>query len=182
MKGFIAALVAIVSVGAGVLIAYVNYNNDAEALETAIEVQYKGNQSELANYGLKVVEAAKVSDKMKDALTEVATAAIQGRYGTEGSKAVFQWIQEQNPTVSPELYVQLQRIIEAGRTKFDNSQKLLLDKCGTYQNMRKQIPSKWFLSFAGFPKLGSLEKICTPITSEHARDAFNTGVDKGVKF
>ena len=43
----------------------------------------------------------------KDDMKEVIETALTARYGQDGSKATWQWIKEQNPSVDPSLYKKL---------------------------------------------------------------------------
>ena len=118
---------------------------------------------------------------MKDDLKEVIKEAIGGRYGAEGSKATWQWIQENNPSVDPSLYQNIQQAIEAGRNKFENAQTLLLSRCQEYQTQQGYLVRGVFIRMTGYPKI-DMEKMCTPIVSEYGKEAFDTGVEQGLKL
>lgn len=169
------ALVVLSIVGSG--ISHYNY---AVRAEQGIKSAWENNENILGQYSLKVIEAAKVPDKYTEDLRSVYRDAMSGRYGDDGSGAVMQWIQEQNPQLSPEMYTNLQNIIEAGRTKFENAQTELVDRKRAYQIELNSLWSGMMLSVTGFPKINLDDyKI---ITSEHAKETFETGVDKGVSF
>lgn len=157
--------------------------NSAVTMEAGINAQYKDNQNVLGQYGLKVAEAARVSDKYKDAVVEVATAAIEGRYGEDGSRGVFQWLKEQNPVVDVTIYRNIQQIIEAGRNQFTNNQTMLLEKCRVYEAQRNSLFTGTVLNFFGFPKnVENLTKVCTPIVTAEAEKAFTSGKAEAIKF
>jgi len=160
----------------------INVHNTAISYETGIERTYKNNQNVLSAYSLKIVEAAQVTDMARDDLTKVVQAAIGGRYGENGSQATWQWIKENNPSIDPALYRTIQTMIEAGRNKFENEQTILLDQCAEYQNYRNYAVSGLMLRILGFPKVKDLEKMCTPIKSGYANNAFETGIETGVKL
>lgn len=174
-------LTLILGVAAIFGLSYVSYANKGNEWENQIDASYKNNQNILGQYSLKVQEAAHVSDKYSEALTALISKALDARYGEDGSKAAFQWIQEQNPNLDPQVYVKLQQIIEAGRNEFKVSQTSLLDQCRVYKTNTGYIWSGFWLRLAGYPKEG-LEKKCTPINSEYSQDAYKTGVEKGVVF
>lgn len=170
--------------GIGILLfgAFIQTYNAAIRYETTIEASYKNNQNILGQYGLKVVEVAKVSEKYSEQLKNIVTASMEGRYGQNGSQAVFQWIQEQNPTVDPSIFRNVQQVIEAGRNEFQNNQTLLLDQCRSYDSFRQQFWNQFLLGLGGFPRLDNLTKVCTPITTTEADKAFETGKATKVEF
>ena len=91
-------LIAVSLIGSA--ISYYNYGVRTEA---GIVAAWENNENILGQYSLKVIEAAKVPDKYTEDLRTVYREAMTGRYGDDGSGAVMQWIQEQNPQLSPEL-------------------------------------------------------------------------------
>lgn len=161
---------------------FVNAYNTAITHETGIERTYKNNQNVLSSYSLKMAEAIQIPSIARDDLVAVIKEAIGGRYGSDGSKATWQWIKEQNPSVDPQLYRTLQTMIEAGRNKFENSQTILLDQCAEYQNYRSYLLSGFMLRVMGFPKMNDIEKVCTPIKSGYAQQSFDTGIEEGLKL
>ena len=119
----LAVVAAIIGLGVA---SYVSAHNTGVKLENKIEAVWEDNENILAQAGLKVSESAQVADKYKDGLKDVLREAMGGRYGDNGSQAVFQWIQEQNPSVDASVYKQIQQVIEASRNEFKNGQKLLI--------------------------------------------------------
>jgi hypothetical protein len=140
--------------------------------ESDIDAQYKNNKIALAGYTNKIMDMVQVPKMAVGHIKEVATAAIQGRYGEKGSQALFQAIQEQNPSVDPGLYRQLMQAMEAGRNSFDADQASLMDKCRVYEKYRQQEPQEIFVSFFGFPKFDKTE--CTPVTTAQTEQDFKT--------
>src|SRR5690606_7192000 len=102
-------------------------------MERQLEAIKTDNRNIYAQYGQKVLEVAQVPDMYIADVVKVTTAALEGRYGPDGSKAVFQWIQEQNPNVDPSLYRAVQQVIEAGRSDFENGQRRLIDVRRQYE-------------------------------------------------
>lgn len=154
-----------------------NMDNQAKA-------QYEQMENVQANYALKVQEAVQVPGMKTDDLSRVMREAFEGRYGEDGSKAAFQWIQENYPgQVSDALYSKVQVIIEAGRNQFQNEQKLLIDIKRQYQTVLDNDPlftMGWWLKTVGFPKKDLAEyKI---ISSAHAKKSFDTGIDEGLQL
>ena len=116
----------------------------------------------------------------RDDFTKVVQAQMQGRYGKEGSKASFQWLKEHNVQFDSTLYVQMQRMIEAGRNDFEQNQKVLIDKKRLYQKALDSMPTGIVMRFIGFPKI-DLNKFGI-VTSDFSDKAFATGKENGLKL
>ncbi|KWU19111.1 hypothetical protein [Burkholderia cenocepacia] len=180
-KGFSSgAVVALVAAGLAVLVlggSYVSAYNAGNQMEQTIKATYENNQNILSSYQQKVQEAAQVPGMMTDDIVKVTQAAITGRYGDQGSRAVFQAISERNPQVSEKLYVKLQEIIEGGREEFKTNQTRLIDTKRAYET---NLGSFWrgsFMHLAGYPKinLGDYKVVKT----DSAVAAFKTGRESG---
>lgn len=154
-------------------LSYMSAVNKGIAFESGIKATWENNENLLAQYGQKVMEAAQVTEMARDDITKVVRDAVQGRYGQEGSKALFQAITEQNPSVDPALYRTIQQIIEGGRTEFQQGQTRLIDQKRAYELALGQLPVGFLLRWAGFPKLNLAEY--KAITTERASKAFDTG-------
>lgn len=173
-------LLGIVGVlGIFALVNYITYRNSGVRMENDIKARWENNENILGQYSLKVKEAIKVPGLQAEALKDVMKSALEARYGADGSQAVFQFIKEAYPgQVDNTLYQKVQQIIEAGRNEFQNNQTALVDAKRVYENQLGYFWSGLWLDLAGYPKIDlSKYKI---ITSEHAEEAFKTGVDKGV--
>jgi len=168
-------LVAVFCVG-----SYINAYNYGNSTEAQIKAEYSNMENILGQYSLKVAEAAQVPAAYRDDLKTVVSAAMTGRYGQDGSKAVFQFIKEQNVQVDSSVYKQLQQTIEGGRNQFENSQTKFIDVKRVYETNLGSFWTGTWLKVAGYPKINLAEfKL---ISSEHAQDTFKTGVDKGLKI
>lgn len=138
--------------GAGFM-SYVSAYNYGNSLEVQLKAKKEDNKNVLAQYGQKVMEIAQVPEMYKNDLVEVTTAAIQGRYGADGSKATFQWLKEQNPNLDASLYAKIQQVIESGRNDFQNSQTQLIDIRRSYETALGSFWQGMWLKFAGYPKI-----------------------------
>lgn len=176
--GFGVAAVVLVGAAIGTYITYANLGNRTEV---AIKAKYANNENIYANGTMKIMEAAQVPEMYVADLKQIVTAAISGRYGNEGSRATFQWIQEQNPTVDPGMYLKIQQIIEGFRNEFQNAQTGLLDQCRNYETLRGNVWSGFWLQLAGYPKM-DIDKMCTIVSTDKARMTFETKTDTGVKL
>ena len=154
-----------------------NYGNRQVNL---IKKQHENMQNVLSAYSLKLKEAAQIPDMYKDDLKEVYKAVLEGRYGENGSKAMFQFFQEKNPNFDSSLYTKLQQIIEAGRDEFKVEQTKLLDLKNSFETNLGYVWTGMWMKLAGYSKEDVAEyKI---IKSDHATKAFESGVDTEIKL
>ena len=165
-----AALVLIF--GISILGWVIGFNNECIRQEKGIEAQYKQNQNKYDNMVKAIREVAQIPEMYADDLKKVFTAAIQGRYGQDGAKATWQWIQEQNPQVDASIYKQVQQVIESGRREFEADQKGLIDKKRVYETYFQQFPASTLAGIMGFPRI-DLAKFDI-VTSAETDKAFQT--------
>lgn len=163
--------------GIGSYISAANYGNTAEK---ELEAVWSNNQNVLGQYTLKVQEAAQVPAMYKDDLKEVVTAAVQGRYGADGSKAVMQWLKEANVPFDSSMYTKMQQIIEAGRNQFTTEQTRMIDVKRSYETNLGYVWRGFWLKLAGYPKI-DLAKF-KPVVAGDTAKAFETGVQAPIKM
>lgn len=165
-------LAVLVFVGFAVVGYVVSTANYANRIEQQLKAAQTDNKNILANYGQKVIEAAQVPGMYADDVARVTREAIEGRYGDKGSQAVFQWIQEQNPTIDSQLYVKIQQIIEGGRKDFEIGQRRQIDIRRQYETSLGEIPRGWVMGMVGYPKLNLSD--FDIVSTDRADEAFRT--------
>lgn len=166
----------VVSISVVIMVMFIGVYNFGNSSEQRLEAKLKDNKVVLANYHKKVAEAVQVPAMARDDLVKVVTAAIQGRYGEGGSKAVFQMITEQNPSIDPSLYSKIQQIIESGRDKFENNQKEMIDIERAYRTTLGSFPKGIILNILGYPRV-DLNKFKIIVDSS-TEEAFDTGKEE----
>ncbi|MBX9837874.1 MAG: hypothetical protein K2X69_06110 [Silvanigrellaceae bacterium] len=164
----------------------VSVRNDFVRLENAIHANYEDSKNVHSNYVLKIKEMAQVPKMATEQLTKIVREAIQGRYGDDGSKAVFQFIQEQNPTVDPQLYTNIQKEIAGGRTDFENKMRVVIDSKRVSHNMLDDTVGGFVLEFMGMPRKnigynGGKDDYPVIMAAQSA-ETFKTGIDNGVNM
>lgn len=165
--------VFLVFIGAiGLVGSVIGINNDLVAQEEGLKAQYKQNQNNYDNYIKKLLESAQVTENYASDLKSLYKDAMAGRYGADGSKAVFQFLKEQNPNLDPSMYSKLQQMIEAGRNSFEAEQKSLLDKKRVYETGLRTFPNNLVAKFLGFPSKEIAE--IDIVTSASTEETFRT--------
>jgi hypothetical protein len=127
--------------------------NQAISFENGIKANYSNNQNVYDNYTKKVMEAAQIPNKYANDLKGLYSEAIGKRYGKEGSKAMFQWLQEHNPTLDPSIYKEIQVIIENGRDEFKVNQSSLIERKREYDIFLTTFPNNVITGMLKFPKI-----------------------------
>lgn len=163
-----------------VVAMYIKYHNLGVTFEKRLEGTWQENKVVLNTYTTKVQEVAQVPGMMRDDLGKVIEQTFQGRYGSDGSKAVFQFIQEQNMNLDPQLYRQIQQVMEAGRNDFQTSQKVLIDVKMNYQAALDYAWSGFWLGVAGYPKLDLTKYNIVTLGEVEAK--FESGRDEVIKL
>lgn len=160
--------------------SYISAANYGNRTEVALRAKMEDNENIYAQGTQKVMEIAQVPAMYRDDLKTVITAAIQGRYGENGSQATFQWLKEQNPGLDASMYTKIQQVIESFRNEFKNAQTGMLDMRRSYETALGSVWQGMWLRIAGYPKL-DLSKF-TIVTTDKARQTFETKRDSGIQL
>jgi len=180
MKALVVVGISFLGILGIVAMSYISAYNTGNRLENTIKATYEDNQNVLAQYGNRIAEAAQIPAMQRDDLAAVVTAALDARYGEEGSKAMFQFIQEQNPTIDSTVYTQLQRMIEAGRIDFANAQTRLIDQKRVYETALGSFWGGTWMRIAGYPKI-NLDEYDIVINAR-TEEAFQTGKEEAIQL
>ena len=176
--GVVATVVGVIAIS---YISNANYGNRAER---TLEATWADNENVLAQYSLKISEIAQVPAMYRNHVKDIYREVLAGRYGDNGSQAMFQFLKEQNPQIDAGLYKAIQQAMEAGRNEFRVAQTRLIDQKRVYVTNLGYVWKGMWLEIAGYPMLnvgfqGGADDF-EIITSEYAIEAFKTGVDKGI--
>lgn len=171
----IMAVLALVGFG-----SYVSASNYGNRMERQLEAKYADNENVLSSGYQQLKGVAGVTKMATDDNIAVFKAAIQGRYGANGSQAVFQMLKEQNPQIDPQLYRKVQQVVESTQREFQVSQTQMLDVKRSYETELGSFWKGMWMGFAGYPKI-DLKKFVI-ISSEGASEAFRTKKQEAPNF
>ncbi len=93
----------------------VSAHNYAVGVEANIKAQYDNNRNSLSSTTLKIKEMFSVRDEHYKGLKDIIESTMVGRYGKDGSKAVFQFLKENNLKPDTKLDLNVQNVISSGR-------------------------------------------------------------------
>lgn len=170
----------------GVLIAiiaipsYISAANWGNRTEQALLAKVENNENIYGQGVQKVIEIAQVPSMYAADVSKITKEAISGRYGAEGSKAVFQMLQEQNPQLDASMYKKIQQTIEAFRNEFQQNQTEMIEMKRNYLTALGNVWQGFWLRIAGYPKT-DLSKFAI-VTTDKAAETFRTHRDTGIQL
>lgn len=153
---FLAVLGVVGMLVVGVIFGFIGFQNESNRYENGIKAQYDNNRNVYDNGWKKVKEMAQVPELYTDQLKDLYDGTMTGRYGPNGSRALLQFIQEQNPTLDATLFRQIQQAIESFRNQFQQSQTELVARRQQYENYLTTNTSSRFynwVSGGSYPKI-----------------------------
>lgn len=170
VTGIGVGLIAFAIVG---VVSVIGIYNTCVRHEADIKAQYSENQNNYDKLFKTVAETAQVPTAYANDLKDLYTTTTATRYGQGGSKAVFQFIKEHNPTLDSSLYKQVQQVIESGRIDFESKQASLIDRKRVYESQVINTAVTGFVAkVLGFPRI-DLTKFDI-VTSAHTTSTFET--------
>jgi hypothetical protein len=179
-QGIVVAVIAALVIGV-LFMMYVSASNYGNRTEQNITANYDNNENIYAMGTQKVMEIAQVPGMYADDLKKVVTAAVQGTYGPNGSQATVQFLKERDVRLDPSMYTKIQQVIEGFRNEFQHAQTGQITMCKEYKISLGNFWQGKMLSFAGKPSI-DLEKYCKPVTTDKARQTFETKRDSGIQL
>lgn len=180
LVGVLIAVVILASILVPAIIGYISAYNLGNRVENQLVAMLENNENIYANGTQKVIEIAQVPSMYSEQVAKVTREAIQGRYGNDGSKAVFQMIQEQNPQLDSAAFTRIQVVIEEFRNKFETAQRDMIDVKRSYKTNLGSIWMGFWLGVAGYPKIDMTK--FDIVTTDVARETFNSHRDKGINL
>ncbi len=152
-----------------VFIMNISYQNIYERIDQDIQAQYKKIESNYEKMSRVILQQAGILNKYSTDFREIYKGMMQGRYGKDGSKAMWQWIKEQNPQIDSALYAKLMTTVEAQRTGFDRQQGKVTDMIAESNKMLKVAPARWFVN-------GEIKE-AKIVSSSNTKVIMETGID-----
>ena len=128
---------------------YVGWSNGANKFEADIPAQYLQMQNVYDNGWKQVMEENQISDKYADQVKDIFQGTMTGRYGANGSVALFQMIKEDNPKVDPSLLKKVQESIERFHAQFQGAQTQIIALKQSYQTYVFATTSGRFYNMIG---------------------------------
>lgn len=181
MKAVLAVLAIVVVLIVTIVGSISSVYNTAVRYETNIKKLDEASKNTLSAYTLKVREMAQVPAMYKKDLESIIKQTFEGRYGKDGSKAVMQFITENNLQFDSSMYKNLQVVMQSGRDEFKLSQDRKLDICADYENKRGQLISGFFLQALGFPKQ-DIDNKCKIVLDAETNETFLKHEAKPIKL
>lgn len=162
--------------------SYIGFRQNCVSFENNIAAQDREMQNvdtevnnSLRTQGLSAKEYGKLC-------IDAIKAANTGRYGADGSKAMMQWIKEQNPSIDAGIFKRIMVAAEAGYAKFAAAQRRKIDLAREYKNLierKQQVPVIGSIWASGFPRKPweAFERV---IVSGDTKKTWETGVKDAV--
>lgn len=175
-----AILAVIVGVAITAIGSYISAANYGNRTEVQLKTLYQNNQNILGQYTIRIKEMAQVPEMYTDDLRRVLVDVMSARMGEDGSKAMFQWFQEQNIQFDSTMYRNIQQEIAAGRKAFEVAQTRLLDERATYEANLGYVWTGFWLKLAGYPKVDLA--LYNPVVASNTAQVFEQKVDEPAKL
>jgi hypothetical protein len=152
-----------------IFIMNISYQNSYERIDQDIEAQYKKVETDYEKMSRIILQQAGIVNKYSSDFKNIYKEMMQSRYGKDGSKAMMQWIKEQNPQLDSSLYAKLMVTVESQRTVFSRKQEKIAAMVSESNKMLKTAPSRWFVN-------GEIKE-AKIVSSSATKVIMDTGID-----
>lgn len=132
-------------IGGSIVMASISYRNQEQILRTDIEDQQRKIEANFDKMWKVISQKVQILDKYSDDFKEVAKGYVQGRYGKDGSQAMFQWLKEHNVNIETSLYQEMMVTIESNRVSFEREQRVLSEMAAQHKKFYVTFPSNMFV-------------------------------------
>lgn len=123
-----------------------SYDNQHARNVADIEAQEQKIESSYDKMFKTIAQQAEVTNHYFDKFKDIYKGIMGGRYGDGGSKAMWQWLKEANPEITPEMHMKLMNTIEVSREGFHREQTRLASMSAEDKKLFVTKPAKWFTS------------------------------------
>jgi len=148
----LAFLGSVAVVGFGIFGKALSVHDNAIAAEEGAKAAWKNMMNVRDNAYQQITGAASVANAERESFNEIFQAAQEGRYGDGGSQAMMQWITEQNPNPTPDLFKKVQSIMEARLNEWTTAQAVMTDHQRSYATYTQTAVNAMFAGFWDFPR------------------------------
>lgn len=172
MLGVVLSVLVVIGLTVGYVISA---KFEASKYENGIEAIYTDMQNVYANSIVQTLKAkAEVVGQYKGDLLEVVKANME-RYKND-QNLMFKAINEQaGLNIDSSMYKDLQKSIEIGYTKFENSQRDKIDRVRVYKNFLDGSVKGSIAKILGYPSDKAKEIMEKLISNKDAKKTFSTG-------
>jgi hypothetical protein len=167
--GVVVFVMLIVAITAAMML---DFRSNVVSLQNRVEAQHISNKSNYDSMWKKFKEMTQVTELQAEQFKDLYTGLIEGRNQDTG--LLFKMVQEQNPTLSPDVYTNLQLEIASSRNVFDNNQKKVIDIIREYNTRINTGTGFIFNIIFNYQKLDANDFI---VTSDRTQEAFDNKKD-----
>jgi len=111
------------------VISIISMRNTVVVFEQQVDKQISEMKAKRNEYLTKVKESAQVPEKQMNKMTSLYDKLIQGR---KSDGAMMKWITESNLNINQDTFVEIQRIVQAGRAEIFSIQQRHIDTIREY--------------------------------------------------
>ena len=118
--------------------------------EAGVMAVYRDSQVQYDAFWKRVKESAQITEAYRDDFKAIFLGSMQSRY--EGKDPALSFITEASPGLSPDVYRDLQRVVEGGRLDFAATQRTLVDRQRAYATTLQSWPTGPIAHALGYPR------------------------------